>query len=187
MKRTVFSLIIALSIVFSIIAAAPVEADASTYYHNGQTFTITAAEYLKMFQDLLEYNDCSYVLVLNEPFSDCNAQYYDMYDADQNYAMTLVLYTNYDTKKLETVRMYCTGESLDQLKLDGRYRAMLVAYLVANPTMTQEKWDRMITEETYSDHGYYESYYGSFDGVTYRLWIETDSPEAERTIEFSIV
>lgn len=187
MKRTVLSLIAALAIVFSMFAAAPVEADASTYYHNGQTFTITADDYFDMFQELLEYNDCSYSLFLNGPFSDSNAQYYDMYDDNNNYAMTLVLYTNYETKKLETVRMYCMGESLDQLKLDGRYRAMLVAYLTANPTMTQEKWDQMITEETYSDYGYCESYYGSFDGVTYYLRLDKDSSETERSIEFSIV
>lgn len=177
MKRTVLSLIAALAILLSAFTAVNAQA-AAWHIFDGQTFNIAASTFLKYYKDSLEYNNCDYTFSLVEDFSDCNAQYYEMFDAHGNYDMTLVLYTNYDTKLLEAVRFYCTADGISQVDSDGRLFAMMVAYVQSNPDMTHDKWQRMFAEETMSDDGH--SFYGEFDGVPYCLW-ETDGQ-----VEFGI-
>ncbi len=179
MKRTVLSLTAALAILLSLFTAQPARA-AAWHIHDGQTFNIAAGTFLKHYRNGLEYNDCDYTFSLNEPFSDCNAQYYDMYDPCGNYEMTMVLYTNYETKLLETVRFYCAADSISQVDSDGRLFAMKVAYVQSNPDMTQDKWARMFSEETAFDSGYCRGFYGEFDGVRYFL------NAADGSVEFSI-
>ena len=172
MKRTVLSLIAALAMVLSLCAAAPLEASAATRRnHDEKTFTITADEFLREFAHNLEYNGCDYTMELAEAFSDSNAQFYDMYDRNGSYAMTVVLYPDLSTGKLDTVRLYCAAEDLKQIEEDGRFFGMLVAYVVSNPNMTEEKWDAMFTDDTRTGSGSGCVYSGEFDSVSYSLWI----------------
>ena len=113
-------------------AVLPTEASAAGYLHNGRTFTVNSDQYLDAFFEAMGDEAIFYTADLVEGLSDSGYLFYDMHDEDGNSTMTLHIYNNWETKKVEAVRLDFDPTRCTEQQVEDNLEIMLIAYEITN-------------------------------------------------------